>query len=235
MICTRSTHLRWVIYTFAKNLANMLSYNYFVSDEHISIIFMFFIALRGFCASFMPSYAAHPTLPIYFGSFFQMMNVHPFHIEFLFLLWSSNYLANILVAWKFKVQDFAWIEIIRYFEGYVSAKKIGLSEQEGHSLRKRAQLILKIVHISALSVVNNSMILFAMFCYIKYYPHFEFLFFNLIWFLLYTNFTVQLTYMIYMNAAYLYLMCTLVRMKFKRLQHYLSSFENFKNRSGNFR
>lgn len=31
--------------------------------------------------------------------------------------------------------------------------------------------------------------------------------------------------MIYRNAAYLYLMCTLVRIKFKRLQQYLGNFK----------
>lgn len=170
----------------------------FSIDEYISIIFMSLMAIRGLYASFVPSYAAHPTLPIYFGSFFQMMKVHPFHVEFLYFLWSTNYLANIFVAAKFTVKDFTWIEVIRFFEGQVGAKMIGLTETEGFSLKKQAQFVLTVVHLSAVSVASITMALFAMFCYIKYYPHFEYLIFNFIWFLLYTNYTIQMTYMIYM-------------------------------------
>lgn len=156
---------------------------------------MFLMALRGFCGSFVSSYTTHPTLPIYFGSFFQMMNIQPFHVEFLYFLWSTNYLVNILVAKKFTVHDFTWIEVIRFFEGHIGAKKIGLTEQEGFLMKKRAQHVLRVVHLSAVSVTSITMGLFVVFSYIKYYPHYEFLIFNFIWFLFYTNYTVQMTYM----------------------------------------
>src|SRR5699024_9069818 len=55
-------------------------------------------------------------------------------------------------------------------------------------------------------------------------PNFEYLLFNLVWFLLYVHYTSQMTLMIYMNAVYLYLICTIIRMKFRRLETYLASY-----------
>lgn len=189
---------------------------------------MLIVAIRGFTAAFISAYSAHPTIPIYFGSFYQMMNASPVHIESLFFLWSTNYLATILVVGLFKLKDFTWLEIIRFFEDQVPAKAIGLTKAEGATLKGHARHILMSVHLQSWTVTISALALFIIFCFTKYYPHFDYLFFNFIWFFLYLNYISQMTFMIYINAAFLFIICWMIRMKIHRLVEYLDGFEQYK-------
>ena len=96
------------------------------TDEYITFAIFIAIGVRGLYASFVPSYAASKSIPVYAGSYYHMMGAHPFHAEFLFIFWSSGFLANSCTSTFFQVKHFKWIEMIRVFEGKTSAKKIGL-------------------------------------------------------------------------------------------------------------
>lgn len=111
----------WLL--FMKIIINLQIY---ASDESITGAFFLCFAIRGFYASISKDFQSMGYLKqLYFGSFFGIINAHPFHVETLFFIWSTNYLAVVFTVKFFQLKHFRWIEIINFLEGQIEARNIG--------------------------------------------------------------------------------------------------------------
>ena len=69
----------------------------------------------------------NPRLQLYFGSFFNIFNVEPFHIETLMGIWAANYLVVTISSSGYRLKDFRWLDLIRMLEGTIPPSRLSIS------------------------------------------------------------------------------------------------------------
>lgn len=89
-------------------------------DEWLVILIMFVFALRGLVANLSTSFVQSRWMLIYTGCIFNNIHGDPFHVETLFILWSSNYFVVVLATLLFCRKRFRWLAVVDVLGGQVS-------------------------------------------------------------------------------------------------------------------
>lgn len=221
---------------------------HFSLDELLTFLLFIIIGCRGLLVSLVPSVGLHPTLPIYLGSFYQLIGVaHPFHVEFLFFICSLNYLAVALPPRFYRREHFGWLELLLLLQGpqqqqpkldfvsnwYRNSTTNTITDfafshfETATTLQRQAKRALRLVHFIVLINTVRVGVSFSSVALASYYPNAAHLTAAALWQLLYLLFVVNLSSVLYTTVTYLCLLCAVLRLRLKAVfsgHHHLSAF-----------
>ena len=230
---------------------------HFSLDELLTFLLFIIIGCRGLLVSLVPSVGLHPTLPIYLGSFYQLIGVaHPFHVEFLFFICSLNYLAVALPPRLYRREHFGWLELLLLLKGPQKQQQqpkldfvnngyrnsttlnntitdFAFSHFEtATTLQRQAKRALRLVHFIVLFNTVRVGVSFSSVAFASYYPNAAHLTAAALWQLLYLLFVVNLSSVLYTTVTYLCLLCAVLRLRLKAVfkggHHHFSAFAAYK-------
>jgi hypothetical protein len=186
----------------------ILNQNYY----HFILLFIIFMSIRTVKVLSI-DHIYDDRLLIYLGSFAQLLGGPPKYYEFLFLMWSANFIGFYCFLINRKRYEFLWLELFGSFDGMVDHKSIGLKDYVS-KLKTRASIgyFLSNYCIRVITIFGSLALTIIM--YVNYKTH-DFFIFGIIWITIWSVWMYYASVVIYWFPTYFYIICYYMKIQLK--------------------
>jgi hypothetical protein len=144
---------------------------------------------------------------IYLGSFALLLGGPPKYYEFLFLLWSLNFIGFYFFSLNCNRNQYSWLELFRFLDSYKNCSVFGIDNRDLTSeLKMRAKICFFISNHCTSVITLCGMLAIIMILYINY-ELYDFLMYGIIWIIIWTVWIYYVSVVIYWFPSYYFIIC----------------------------